>query len=76
MEIRKVDDLAIDNLIMHSSRDFSWTRKLFFKNAIDWLASNGMKANTFKFLFTMISNERLQKQYIAIWHHSSIQTLC
>ena len=69
MENCKLYNYADDNSIMYSSPDlFSIISnlKIDCKNAIDWFASNGMKANPSKFQFMMLSNERIQEQYIDI----------
>ena len=65
----KLYNYADDNSIMYSSPDlFSiiLNLKIDCKNAIDWFASNGMKANPSKFQFMMLSNECIQEQYIDI----------
>ena len=65
----KLYDYADDNSIMYFSPDlFSIISNLNIDctSTIDWLASNGMKANPSKFQLMMLSNERIQEQYIAV----------
>ena len=65
----KLYNYVDDNSIRYSSLDINSilaSLRIHCNNAIDWFTVDGMKANTSKFQFMVISSERIEQKYLDI----------